>query len=428
MFTYCTHRIPEIADELYRIDQAVCAGFGWDYGPFETWDMLGVKDTLEKMEEAGYTPKQWVYDMLDSGAESFYRAENGKRQYYDIDSKAYKVIPGTDSLVLLDTLRENKILWSNDGANIFDLGDGVLGVEFRTKMNTLGAGPVEAINRAIDMAEKDYVGVVIGNEGQNFSAGANLAMLFMYAVDQEFDEVDMMIRQFQNTIMRVRYSAVPVVVAPHGMTLGGGCEMTMHADRVQAAAETYTGLVEVGVGLIPAGGGTKEMALRVSDSLEEGDVELNALQSAFMNIATAKVSTSAHEAYDLHYLRPSDRISMNKDRLLADAKEAVLDLAEQGYSQPVMRQDIKVQGKTGMALFLAGIYGMHQGRFISDHDKKIAEKIANVMCGGPLSYPQMVSEQYLLDLEREAFLSLSGEKKTLERIQSILQGGKPLRN
>ena len=428
VFTYCTHRIPEIADELYRIDQAVCAGFGWDYGPFETWDMLGVKETLTKMEEAGYQPKQWVSDMLDSRADRFYRAENGQRQYYDIESKSYKVIPGTDSLVLLDTLRENKILWSNDGANIFDLGDGVLGVEFRTKMNTLGAGPVEAINRAIDMAEKDYVGVVIGNEGQNFSAGANLAMLFMYAVDQEFDEVDMMIRQFQNSIMRVRYSAVPVVVAPHGMALGGGCEMTMHADRVQAAAETYTGLVEVGVGLIPAGGGTKEMALRVSDSLEEGDVELNALQNAFMNIATAKVSTSAHEAYDLHYLRPSDRITMNQDRLLADAKEAVLGLAEQGYSQPVMRQDIKVQGKTGMALFLAGIYGMHQGHFISDHDKKIAEKIAYVMCGGPLSYPQMVSEQYLLDLEREAFLSLSGEKKTLERIQSILQGGKPLRN
>ncbi len=428
VFAYCSNRIPEIADELYRIDQAVCAGFGWDHGPFETWDMLGVKETLAKMKEAGYEPNDWVQEMLDSGAERFYRAQDGQRQYYDIDSKSYKVIPGTDNLVLLDTLRDNKVLWSNDGAAIFDLGDGVLGVEFRTKMNTLGAEPIEAINRAIDMAEKDYTGVVIGNEGPNFSAGANLAMLFMYAVDQEFDEVDMMIRQFQNTIMRVRYSAVPVVVAPHGMTLGGGCEMTMHADHVQAGAETYTGLVEVGVGLIPAGGGTKEMALRVSDNLEAGDVELNALQSAFMNIATAKVSTSAQEAYHLHYLRPSDRITMNQDRLLADAKDAVLDLAEQGYSQPVMRQDIKVQGKTGMALFLAGIYGMHQGHFISDHDKKIAEKIANVMCGGPLSYPQMVSEQYLLDLEREAFLSLSGEKKTLERIQSILQGGKPLRN
>ena len=428
VFTYCTNRIPEIADELYRIDQAVCAGFGWEYGPFETWDMLGVKQTLEKMKEGGYQPNQWVQEMLDSGAESFYKAEDGKRMYYDIDSKEYKVIPGTDEFILLDTLRENKIIWSNDGANIFDLRDGVLGVEFRTKMNTLGAGPVEAINRAIDMAEKDYVGVVIGNEGQNFSAGANLAMLFMYAVEQEFDEVDMMIRQFQNTIMRVRHSAIPVVVAPHGMTLGGGCEMTMHADQVQASAESYIGLVEVGVGLIPAGGGTKEMTLRVSDSLEEGDIELNTLQNAFMNIATAKVSTSAEEARGLHYLRERDRITMNQDRLLADAKESVLALAEQGYSQPVHRQDIKVQGKSGMAMFLAGVYGMHQGRYISDHDKKIAEKIAYVMCGGELSYPQMVSEQYLLDLEREAFLSLSGEKKTLERIQSLLQGGKPLRN
>ena len=428
VFTYCTNRIPEIADELYRIDQAVCAGFGWEYGPFETWDMLGVKQTLEKMKEGGYQPNQWVQEMLDSGAESFYKAENGKRMYYDINSKEYKVIPGTDEFILLDTLRENKIIWSNDGANIFDLGDGVLGVEFRTKMNTLGAGPVEAINRAIDMAEKEYVGVVIGNEGQNFSAGANLAMLFMYAVEQEFDEVDMMIRQFQNTIMRVRHSAIPVVVAPHGMTLGGGCEMTMHADQVQASAESYIGLVEVGVGLIPAGGGTKEMTLRVSDSLEEGDVELNTLQNAFMNIATAKVSTSAEEARGLHYLRERDRITMNQDRLLADAKESVLALAEQGYSQPVHRQDIKVQGKGGMAMFLAGVYGMYQGRYISDHDKKIAEKIAYVMCGGELSYPQLVSEQYLLDLEREAFLSLSGEKKTLERIQSLLQGGKPLRN
>ncbi len=428
LFRYCSNRIPEIADELYRIDQAVAAGFGWEYGPFETWDMLGVRKTVEKMEAAGYSPAPWVTEMLESGTEQFYKAENGQRQYYDIPSKSYQTVPGTDEFILLDTLRENKVLWRNDGATIFDLGDGVLNVEFRTKMNTLGADPVEAINRAIDMAEKEYTGVVIGNEGQNFSAGANLAMLFMYAIEQEFDEVEMMIRQFQNTIMRARYSSVPVVVAPHGMALGGGCELTMHADQVQAAAETYIGLVEVGVGLIPAGGGTKEMTLRVSDSLEAGDIELNALQNAFMNIATAKVSTSAQEAFDMHILRDRDRISMNRKRLIADAKEAVLALAEAGYSQPVPRKDIKVQGKGGLALFHAGIYGMHAGHYISDHDKKIAEKIAFVMCGGDLSYPQQVSEQYLLDLEREAFLSLTGEKKTLERIQSLLQGGKPVRN
>ncbi|WPP48333.1 3-hydroxyacyl-CoA dehydrogenase/enoyl-CoA hydratase family protein [Catalinimonas niigatensis] len=428
LFRYCTFRIPEIADELFRIDQAVSAGFGWEAGPFETWDMLGVKKTVSKMEEAGQKPAQWVYDMLESGAESFYKSENGKRMYYDIESKAYQVVPGTDDFILLDTLRENKVLWSSDGASILDLGDGVLNVEFHTKMNTLGNDPVEAINRAIDMAEKEYTGVVIGNEGQNFSAGANLAMLFMYAIEQEFDEVEMMIRQFQNTMMRARYSSIPVVVAPHGLSLGGGCELTMHADQVVASAETYIGLVEVGVGLIPAGGGTKEMALRVSDSLEAGDVEFNALQNAFMNIATAKVATSAREAYDMHILRDRDIVTMNKNRLIADAKEAVLAMAEQGYSQPTHRKDIKVQGKPGIALFLAGIYGMHQGRYISDHDKKIAEKIAYVMCGGELSYPQMVSEQYLLDMEREAFLSLTGEKKTLERIQSLLQGGKPLRN
>ena len=295
-------------------------------------------------------------------------------------------------------------------------------------MNTLGGEVVEGINKAIDMAEKDYRGLVIGNQGAQFSAGANLGMVFMYAIEQEFDEVDFMIRHFQNTVMRVRYSSVPVVVAPHGLTLGGGCEMTMHADKVQAASETYIGLVEVGVGLIPGGGGTKELTKRVSDGLETGDVELNALQNAFMNIATAKVATSAHEAIDMNILRAQDNITINKDRQIADAKETVLELANAGYTQPIQATNIKVQGKTGMALFMAGVNGMRMGNYISDHDLKIAEKIAYVMCGGDLSYPHEVSEQYLLDLEREAFLSLTGEKKTLERIQSILTGGKPLRN
>jgi 3-hydroxyacyl-CoA dehydrogenase len=295
-------------------------------------------------------------------------------------------------------------------------------------MNTLGAEVVEGITKSISIAEKDFAGLVIGNDGANFSAGANLAMIFMYAIEQEYDEIDFMIRQFQNTIMRVRYSAIPVVVAPHGLTLGGGCEIVMHADRVQAAGETYIGLVEVGVGLIPGGGGTKEMTLRVSDRIEAGDVELNALQNSFMNIAQAKVSTSAQEAFDMQILRRGDEITLNRNRLIADAKTAVLDLVEQGYTQPLPRKDIKVQGKTGMALFKTGIHGMLIGRYISEHDAKIANKIGYVMCGGDLSYPQLVSEQYLLDLEREAFLSLTGEKKTLERIQSILQGGKPLRN
>jgi 3-hydroxyacyl-CoA dehydrogenase len=428
VFQYCSNRIPEIADELFRIDKAVKAGFGWKYGPFETWDILGVKQTAEKMEAAGYKPNAWVYEMLESGASSFYKVENGTQYYYDIPTKDYKPIPGIGEFILLDNLRENKVLWSNAGASVFDLGDGILNLEFHSKMNTMGAEVVEGINRAIDMAEKDYRGLVIANEGDNFSAGANLGMLFMYAIEQEYEEIDMMVRQFQNTTMRARYSSIPVVVAPHGMALGGGCELTLHADRAQPVAETYIGLVEFGVGLIPAGGGSKEMALRVSDSIEEGDVELNILQNAFMNIATAKVATSAYEALDMHYFRPGDKITINKDRQIADAKATALLMAEEGYTQPTHRKDIKVQGKTGIALFKAGIYGMHQGHYISEHDKKIAEKLAYVMCGGELSYPQEVSEQYLLDLEREAFLSLTGEKKTLERIQAILQGGKPLRN
>ncbi|MCA6078504.1 3-hydroxyacyl-CoA dehydrogenase/enoyl-CoA hydratase family protein [Fulvivirga sedimenti] len=428
LFQYVTNRIPEIADELYKIDDAICAGFGWELGPFETWDTLNVRKTVEKMEQMGNKPNQWVYDMLDAGIESFYEARDGVRHYYDIGSKSYKPVPGADEFIILDHYRKNSVVWSNAGSTIFDLGDGVLNVEFHTKMNTLGGEVVEGINKAIDLAEKEYRGLVIGNQGAQFSAGANLGMVFMYAIEQEFDEIDFMIRHFQNTIMRVRYSSVPVVVAPHGLTLGGGCEMTLHADRVQAAAETYIGLVEVGVGLIPGGGGTKELTKRVSDALQEGDVELNALQNAFMNIATAKVATSAHEAMGMHIIRPEDRISMNIDRQIADAKETVLELADAGYTTPIQATNIRVQGKTGMALFMAGVNGMRMGNYISDHDVKIANKIAYVMCGGDLSYPQEVSEQYLLDLEREAFLSLTGEKKTLERIQSILKGGKPLRN
>jgi len=428
LFRYVTNRIPEIADELYRIDDAICAGFGWEMGPFETWDVLGVKKTIAKMEEMGYKPNQWVYDMLDAGVEQFYTAKDGVRHYYDIESKAYKAVPGAEEFIILDHFRENKVIWQNAGATIFDIGDGVLNVEFHTKMNTLGGEVVAGINKAIDLAEQDYRGLVIGNQGAQFSAGANLGMVFMYAVEQEFDEIHFMIRHFQNTIMRVRYSSVPVVVAPHGLSLGGGCEMTMHADRVQAAAETYIGLVEVGVGLIPGGGGTKELTKRVSDGIEEGDRELNALQNAVMNIATAKVATSAIEAKDMHIIRSQDSISVNIDRQIADAKSSVLEMADEGYTKPIQAKNIKVQGRTGMALFMAGVNGMRMGNYISDHDVKIANKIAYVMCGGDLSYPQEVSEQYLLDLEREAFLSLTGEKKTLERIQAILKGGKPLRN
>jgi 3-hydroxyacyl-CoA dehydrogenase len=428
LFQYVSNRIPEIADELYKIDDAVCAGFGWEVGPFETWDLVDVPKTVAKMEELGYKPNPWVYDMLEAGHTSFYKVENGVRVYYDLPSKSYKPIPGAEEFIILDNLRETKVVWSNAGATIFDLGDDVLCVEFHSKMNTLGGEVVEGINKALTLAEESYKGLVIGNQGAQFSAGANLALVFMYAIEQEYDEIDFMIRHFQNTMMRVRYSSVPVVVAPHGLTLGGGCEMTMHADKVQAAAETYIGLVEVGVGLIPGGGGTKELTKRVSDRFEAGDVELNALQNSFMNIATAKVATSAYEAFDMNILQMGDDVSVNKHRQIADAKAAVLEMAEAGYVQPVEATNIRVQGKAGLALVYAGVNGMQMGNYATAHDVKIARKIGWVMCGGDLSFPQEVSEQYLLDLEREAFLSLTGEPKTLERIQAILNGGKPLRN
>jgi 3-hydroxyacyl-CoA dehydrogenase len=428
-FQYVSHRIPEIADELYRIDAAVSAGFGWEIGPFETWDAIGVREVINMMEAEGKKPAQWVYEMLSNGHETFYKVEEGQRKYYDITSRSYLPIPGREKFIVLDLLRKNKVVWKNAGTTLFDLGDGVVNLEFHTKMNTMGAEVIEGINKAISIAEKDFKGLVIGNDSNEaFSAGANLAMLFMFAIEQEYDEIEMMIRQFQNTMMRVRYSAIPVVTAPHTLALGGGCEVNLHADRVVAAAETYMGLVELGVGLIPAGGGTKEMALRCSDLFKAGDPELNILQTAFMNIATAKVSTSAQEAFEMNYLRRGDQIVLNRSRLIAEAKEAVLDLADAGYSQPKQRNDIKVQGKTGIAMFKAGITGMKMGRFITEHDAKIADKLAYVICGGDLSYPTLVTEQYLLDLEREVFLSLSGEKKTLERIQSLLNGGKPLRN
>ena len=428
LFQYVSNRIPEIADELYKIDDAVCAGFGWEVGPFETWDQVDITKTVAKMEEAGYKPNQWVYDMLAAGITSFYSVKDGVRQYYDIESKAYKAVPGAEAFIILDNLRENNVVWSNTGATIFDLGDEVLGIEFHTKMNTLGGEVIEGIDKAIAMAEKDYRGLVIGNQGAQFSAGANLAMLFMLAIEQEYDDINFMIKHFQDSMMRVRYSSIPVVVAPHGLSLGGGCEMTMHADRVQAAAETYIGLVEVGVGLIPAGGGTKEFTKRISDDYAAGDVELNDLQGAFMNIATAKVATSAYEAFDMNILRRGDGVSVSKNRQIADAKAAVLEMADAGYVQASQATNIRVQGKAGLALVSAGVTGMKMGNYISDHDLKIANKIAWIMCGGDLSYTQEVSEQYLLDLEREAFMSLLGEAKTLERIQAILNGQKPLRN
>lgn len=429
LFEYVSDRIPEISDELYRIDDAMRAGFGWELGPFELWDAVGVKEAIEGMEQYGNKAAAWVHEMLDAGNTSFYKVEGGVKKYYDIPSKSYKALPGTDDFIILDNIRENQTLWKNSGVSIIDLGDGILNVEFHTKMNTIGGDVIAGINKAIDMAEKDYRGLVIGNDGANFSAGANVGMIFMMAVEQEWDELNMAIRMFQNTSMRIRYSSIPVVVAPHNLTLGGGCEFSLHADHVQLSAETYMGLVEFGVGVIPGGGGTKEFALRASDEFKDDQIVQNALKDRFLTIGMAKVSTSGYEAYELGYLQKDKfSISMNRNRLLADAKAKAIELAEAGYTKPVQRTDIKVLGKQGLGIVYAGANSMYAGHFISEHDKKISEKLGYVMCGGDLSSPTEVSEQYLLDLEREAFLSLAGERKSLERIQSIITKGKPLRN
>lgn len=428
LFKYVSHRIPEIADEIYRIDDAMMAGFGWEMGPFASWDAMGVKEMTSLMTMYGQPPAPWVTDMLAAGHTHFFKVEHGEKLFYDKETCTYKPVPGTQHIIALDVLRGTNVIWKNSGTSLFDIGDGVLNLEFHTKMNSIGSEVIAGFNKAVDLAEKEHRALVVANDSATFSAGANLGMVFMLAVEQEYDELDFAIRAFQKFTMRARYSSIPVVVAPKGLTLGGGCELTLHADAVQAAAETYIGLVEVGVGVIPGGGGTKEMAVRVADALQEGDVAYNPLQNAFMNIATAKVATSAYEAFDLGFLRRGDRVSVNERNHITEAKRLALDLAEAGYTMAQPRTDIKVQGRGGMALFLAGINGMRMGNYISDHDKKIAEKLAYVICGGDLSAPQEVSEQYLLDLEREAFLSLLGEKKTLERIQSVLKSGKPLRN
>ena len=428
LFSYISHRIPEITDELYRVDDGMMAGFGWEVGAFESWDILGVVKTTAAMKEGGYKIASWVEEMLAAGITSFYKVENGKRYFYDISSKAYKEMPGGTAFIVMKNFA-GQTVWKNSACRTYHLGDDVLGLEWYTKMGSIGGEVLEGIQKSISLAEQKYKGLVVANEGANFSAGANVGMIFMLAIEQDYDEIDMAIRMFQNTMMRVRYSGIPVVLAPHGLTLGGACEMSLHADKVIAAAETYTGLVEVGIGVIPGGGGTKEFVLRASDETHNGEVDTITLQNRFLNIATAKVATSAQEAFDMGiYRKGKDMVSMNLSRRIAEGKNAVIDLYDQGYVMPVKRNDIKVLGRGALGAMLAGINGMRLGNYATDHDVTVAKKLAYVMCGGDLSEATLVSEQYLLDLEREAFLSLTGEKKTLERIQGVLKTGRPLRN
>lgn len=436
LFEYVSKRVPEITDEFFRIDDAMKAGFGWEMGPFEVWDALGVKESLaliaaEEKQVPGHSGQvaDWVEEMLESGHESFYKIVDGERHYYDMTTKSYKSIPGATQFIVLDDLRDSKTVWKNTGVSIIDLGDGILNCEFHTKMNTIGGDVIQGINKAIDLAEKEYKGLVITNDGANFSAGANIGLIFMMAVEQDYDELNMAVKMFQDTAMRIRYSSIPVVAAPFNLALGGGCEFSMHADFVQLHAETYMGLVEFGVGVIPGGGGSKEFALRVSDEMKSGQIDQNILREKFLTIGQAKVSTSAQEAFELGYLQAGKfAVTMNRSRLLADAKTKALELADAGYTQQAPRKDIKVLGNQGLGIVYVGANSMKSGNYISEHDQKISEKLGWVMCGGDLSLPTEVSEQYLLDLERKTFVALCAERKTLERIQHMLTTGKPLRN
>ena len=429
LFAYVSQRIPEITDDIYRIDHALKAGFGWELGPFETWDVIGFDRGIELIQANGKVPADWVIEMKSLGNTQFYKTLNGQHCFYSISEKEYVVIPGSENLVSLENLRTENKVWGNADTTIIDLGDGVLNLEFHTKMNTIGGGVIQGINKAIDLAEKDYRGLVISNNGQHFSAGANVGMIFMMAIEQEFDELNFAVKAFQDTMMRVRYSNIPVVVAPHNMALGGGCELSMHADKVVAHAELYMGLVEFGVGLIPGGGGSKEFAKRLSDELMEGDIKINRLRERFLTIGQAKVSTSAYEAFDLGYLRQGiDEVIMNRELQLTRAKEACLELALAGYTPNKRSKNITVVGQEGLGIVYVGANTMLSGNYISEHDALISEKLGYVLCGGDLSENTKVSEQYLLDLERKAFVELCGQRKTLERLEGLVKNGKILRN
>jgi 3-hydroxyacyl-CoA dehydrogenase len=429
---YAANRIPEIADTVVEVDRAMKWGFNWDLGVFEVWDAVGVEKSVARMKEEGAKVPANVQAMLDAGATSFYKTENGEDFYFDFASNSYQSVSQPPGLIVLKSVKERTgVVKRNAGASLLDLGDGVACLEFHSKMNSIGGDTLQMLKTSLAEVEKNFVGLVVGNQGQNFSVGANLMLVLLGAQEEDWDELDLAIRAFQQGTMSLRYSPKPVVVAPFGMTFGGGCEMTLHADRARCAAETYIGLVEVGVGLIPAGGGTKEMLVRALDAIPAGADDADPfpfVKRAFETVALAKVATSAEEARDLGFLREGDSYSMNSDRLIADAKQEVLSLAASGYAQPAQRTDVPALGVTARSTLKLGIHQMLRGGFISEHDALIGEKLAHILSGGDLNHRTHVSEQYLLDLEREAFLSLCGQRKTQERIAHMLKTGKPLRN
>lgn len=433
LFAYVSNRVPEISNELYKIDDAMRAGFGWELGPFETWDAIGVKEALEAMRKSAQAAENpvapWVDEMIAAGHHTFYRTENGKRLYYDPASRQNRPVPRPEGLIVLQDLPESAVVWKNKAVTVHDIGDGILCVGWKTKMNTFGGAVLQGLNKAVDLAEEGYKGLVVYNEGPLFSAGADVGMIFMMAVEQEYDDLHMAVRTFQNTTMRMRYSSIPVVVAPHQLCLGGGTELCMHADKVVAHAETYMGLVEFGVGVIPGGGGTKEFALRLSDELKQGDIRINRMRERFLTIGQAKVSTSGEEAFELGYLRPGqDEVIISRQHQLAYAKQCALALWNKGYAKPAPRKNITVLGQEGLGIVYVGANSMQSGNYISEHDAFISQKLGHVMCGGDLSELTQVSEQYLLDLERNTFVELCMQRKTLERLQSIITSGKVLRN
>ena len=428
---YAANRIPEIANTIVEIDNAIKWGFGWEIGVFEAWDAIGVVESVERMKAEGMKVPENVQKMLDSGATSFYKYENGTKSFYDLVNGGYKEIADKQGVIVLKSVKDRSgVIKKNSGASLIDIGDGVACLEFHSKMNSIGGDTMSMMKFAVEEVEKNHVGLVIGNQGGNFSAGANIMMLLLAAQEEEWDDINLMIHTFQQANMRLRYSSKPVVAAPYGLSLGGGCEIPLHCDKVRAAGETYMGLVEVGVGLLPGGGGTKEMAVRSMDlARKTPDADpLVFLKKTFEIIGMGKVATSAQEARSFGFLRDSDAISMNGDRIIADAKQEVLNLAAAGYTQPVQRTDVYAMGEAGMAAFKIALTMMKRGGYISDHDELIGRKIAKILCGGELNHASFVSEQYLLDLEREGFLSLCGERKTQERIAAMLKTGKPLRN
>ena len=429
IFQYSAQRAPEICSSFYQIDDAMRTGYFWDYGPFELWDLLGFEKGLELIEKSGYTIPDWIKKMKDENITSFYKFESGKKKYFDLESKSYKSVPSADNYIILDSFRENKPLIKNSECTVHDIGDGVMCVEFTSKSNSIGEGIGHGIDQAIKMAEEEgWKGIVIGNNAKQFSVGANLMNIGMLAMQKQFDTLDLVIDEFQSLNMRIRTSKIPVVVATQGYVFGGGCEIAMHCDAGIYAAESYIGLPEVGVGLLPAGGGVKELALRASNKFFEGDVKIPTLLDHFRTIATATISTSACEAYNLGFLEEGrDHVCCNIQRNIGEAKKKVIQMSF-NYVPPSVRNDIEVLGRTGLSVLYSAINEFHLGGYMSDYDVVIARQIASIITGGDLTSPQKVTEKYLLDLEREGMLTLLGNQKTLDRIQYLLMNNKPLRN